>query len=115
MVGSIAMNSIPHDALFPEAELLVDVAGTVIGYKNVQNEPVCAVLAKYEVCHFDQNLFPQALIGSPDYQTLEFHRSVFRTEPLEDCEGGNPSFLIFCHDVDHIRIAQHSLVLFFRP
>jgi hypothetical protein len=92
MVGSIAINCVAHDALFLEAKRLIHVTGTVIGYEDVQKEPVCTVLAKCAVCYFGQKPSTQALIGNADHQALDFHRSMLRTEPLENREGSNLSF-----------------------
>jgi hypothetical protein len=91
------------------------VTGTVIGYEDVQKEPVCTVLAKCAVCYFGQKPFTQALIGNADHQALDFHRSMLRTEPLENREGSNLSFFIFSHDVERTRISKHSQVLLCRP
>ena len=46
MVGSIAIDRVAHDALFPEAKRLINMAGSVIGHEDVQKEPVCTMLAK---------------------------------------------------------------------
>jgi hypothetical protein len=76
---------------------------------------MCTVLAKCAVCYFGQKPFSNASIGDADHQAFEFQRSMFRTQPLENCEGSNLSLQIFYHDVDHTRIGKHSQVLFFRP
>ncbi len=115
MVGSIAIDRVAHDALFLEAKRLIHVTGAVIGYEDVQKEPVCTVLAKCAVRYLGQKLSTQALIGNADHHALDFHRSMLRTEPLENCEGGNLSLLIFSHDVDRTRIGKRAQVLLFRP
>src|ERR1700722_12586337 len=110
MIGSIAIDRVPHNALFLEAKRLVNMAGTVIGYEDVQNEAMRSVLAKCAVCCFGQKPSAQALIGDANPNALDFHRSMLRTQPLENCAGGNLSLQIFGNDVDHTRIGKHSQV-----
>ena len=62
MIGSIAIDRVAHDALFPEAKRLINMAGAVIGHEDVEKEPVCAVLAKCAFCYLRQKLSARALV-----------------------------------------------------
>ena len=67
MVGSIAIDRVAHDALFPEAKRLINMAGSVIGHEDVQKEPVCTMLAKCAICYLRQKLSAGALIGNANH------------------------------------------------
>jgi len=79
MIGSVTIDRVTHNALFAEAKGLIDMAGTVIVYEDVQKEPVRAIFAKYSVCYLGEKFSAQALIGNADCQTFEFYCSMFRT------------------------------------
>jgi hypothetical protein len=52
MIGSVTIDRVTHNALFAEAKGLIDMAGTVIVYEDVQKEPVRAIFAKTSVRSF---------------------------------------------------------------
>jgi hypothetical protein len=49
VIGSISIDRVAHDALFAKTEILINVAGAVIGHEHVQKQPVRRMFAECPV------------------------------------------------------------------
>jgi hypothetical protein len=49
VVGSVSIDHVTHDVLFAKTEILIKVAGAVVGHEHVQKQPVRRMFAECPV------------------------------------------------------------------